>query len=118
MATLFRRRVADLAEFPDPAWFGNVSKWIDTQKPDGTWADVNYLSGCAARTAQGRANWPIQEHWNRIITLAAAWSGVSSVADPKWSNSTEAWEAISNGLDYWFKNDYKSAACLGNGGNA
>ncbi|KAM3461767.1 hypothetical protein NHJ6243_004701 [Beauveria neobassiana] len=114
MATLFRRRVADLAEFPDPAWFGNVSKWIDTQKPDGTWADVNYLSGCAAR----RANWPIQEHWNRIITLAAAWSGVSSVADPKWSNSTEAWAAISKGLDYWFKNDYKPAACLGNGGNA
>ncbi|OAA38183.1 polysaccharide lyase family 8 protein [Beauveria brongniartii RCEF 3172] len=114
MATLFRRRVADLAEFPDPAWFGSIPKWIGTQKPDGTWADVNYLSGCAAQ----RANWPIQEHWNRIITLAAAWSGASLVADPKWSNSTEAWEAISNGLDYWFKNDYKPAACLGDGGNA
>ncbi|KAM3499288.1 hypothetical protein MY10362_007447 [Beauveria mimosiformis] len=137
MATLFRRRVADLAEFPDPAWFGSIPKWIGTQKPDGTWADVNYLSGCAAREFRtsnltgtrrhrltssngllGRANWPIQEHWNRIITLAAAWSGVSLVADPKWSNSTEAWEAISNGLDYWFKNDYKPAACLGDGGNA
>ncbi|KAM3453406.1 hypothetical protein MY3296_003814 [Beauveria thailandica] len=119
MATLFRRRVADLAEFPDPAWFGSIPEWIGTQKPDGTWADVNYLSGCAALTAKlGRANWPIQEHWNRIITLAAAWSGVSPVADPKWSNSTEAWEAISNGLDYWFKNDYKPAACLGDGGNA
>ncbi|KAM3505998.1 hypothetical protein MY11210_007736 [Beauveria gryllotalpidicola] len=114
MATLLRRRVADLAEVPDPAWFGSVPKWIDTQKPDGTWADVNYLSGCAAR----RANWPIQEHWNRIITLAAAWSGGSLVADPKWSNSTEAWEAISNGLDYWFKNDYEPAACLGDGGDA
>ncbi|KAM3555053.1 hypothetical protein ARSEF4850_006184 [Beauveria asiatica] len=39
MATLFRRRVADLAEFPDPAWFASVPEWIGTQKPDGTWAD-------------------------------------------------------------------------------
>ncbi|ATY64353.1 polysaccharide lyase family 8 [Cordyceps militaris] len=114
MATLSRRRVADLAEFPNPLWFGSVQEWIDTQKSDGTWADVNYLSGCPAR----RANWPIQEHWNRIITLAAAWSGASSIADRKWTNSTTAWDAISNGLDHWFENDYKPAACLGNGGNA
>ncbi|OAA69683.1 polysaccharide lyase family 8 protein [Cordyceps fumosorosea ARSEF 2679] len=114
LAVLSRRRVADLAEFPDPSWFNSVQKWIDTQRPDGTWADVNYLSGCPAR----RANWPIQEHWNRIITLAAAWSGASLVAERKWANSTEAWDVISNGLDYWFKNDYKPPACMGNGGNA
>ncbi|XWW94859.1 hypothetical protein V2A60_002808 [Cordyceps javanica] len=114
MATLTRRRLADLAEFPDPSWFSSIAKWIDTQKPDGTWPDVNYLSGCPAR----RANWPIQDHWNRIITLAAAWSGTSLIADQKWTNDTKAWEAISNGLDYWFKNDYKPAACMGNGGNA
>ncbi|TQV94131.1 polysaccharide lyase family 8 protein [Cordyceps javanica] len=138
MATLTRRRLADLAEFPDPSWFSSIAKWIDTQKPDGTWPDVNYLSGCPARKSlvialdggwkrgasvngqmcQGRANWPIQDHWNRIITLAAAWSGTSLIADQKWTNDTKAWEAISNGLDYWFKNDYKPAACMGNGGNA
>lgn len=134
MATLSRRRVADLAEFPDPTWFGNIQKWIDTQKADGTWSDVNYLSGCPARTYPpsslsagavelmtvdlGRANWPIQEHWNRIITLASAWSGSSVIADSKWKNSTKAWESISNGLDYWFKNDYEPADCMGNGGNA
>lgn len=49
MATLSRRRVADLAEFPDPSWFRSVQKWIDTQSSDGTWTDVNYLSGCPAR---------------------------------------------------------------------
>ncbi|OAQ96867.1 hypothetical protein LLEC1_07262 [Akanthomyces lecanii] len=113
LATLSRRRVADLAEYPDPSWFGNISTWIDAQKPDGTWPDVNYLSGCPAQ----HANWPIQDHWNRIITLAAAWRGNSSIADPKWTNSTRAWDAISMGLDYWFKNDYKPAACLGDGGN-
>ncbi|KAJ3473106.1 hypothetical protein NLG97_g10515 [Lecanicillium saksenae] len=112
MATLSKRRVADLAEFPDPTWFGNIQKWIDTQKEDGTWPDVNYLSGCTAR----RANWPIQEHWNRIITLASAWSGASVVADQKWANNTKAWDSISNGLDYWFKNDYEPADCMGNGG--
>lgn len=65
-----------------------------------------------------RANWPIQNHWNRIITLAAAWGGNSLIADQKWTNSTKAWNAISRGLDYWFENDYKPAECMGNGGNA
>ncbi len=40
------------------------------------------------------------------------------IADQKWTNSTKAWDAISMGLDYWFKNDYKPAACIGDGGNA
>lgn len=44
-----KRRIADLAEFPDPTWFGNISTWLDAQKDDGTWSDVNYLSGCPAR---------------------------------------------------------------------
>ncbi len=46
---LASRRVADLAQFPDPPLFDNVSSWVDSQKSDGTWADVNYASGCAAR---------------------------------------------------------------------
>lgn len=28
----------------------------------GTWMDVDYTSGCTAR----RANWPAQQHFNRI----------------------------------------------------
>lgn len=64
-----------------------------------------------------RANWPIQEHWNRVITLVAAWSGASQVADPKWKNGTQIWDKISNGLDYWFDNDYEPSDCMGEGGN-
>lgn len=49
MATFSKRRIADLAEFPDPEWFANIQSWADAQKEDGTWSDVNYLSGCPAR---------------------------------------------------------------------
>lgn len=49
LATFSKRRIADLAEFPDPTWFSKIQTWVDTQRDDGTWADVNYLSGCAAR---------------------------------------------------------------------
>ncbi|KAJ2965504.1 hypothetical protein NQ176_g10584 [Zarea fungicola] len=114
LATFSKRRIADLAEFPDPTWFSKIQTWVDTQRDDGTWADVNYLSGCTAQ----RANWPIQEHWNRVITLAAAWSGASPVAGQQWTNNTAVWAKISNGLDYWFKNDYTPADCMGNGGDS
>lgn len=46
---LASRRVADLAQFPDPPLFDSVSLWVDSQRSDGTWEDVNYASGCAAR---------------------------------------------------------------------
>lgn len=49
LALISKRRIADLAQFPDPTWFSQISAWLDTQKSDGTWPDVNYMSGCAAR---------------------------------------------------------------------
>jgi len=63
-----------------------------------------------------RANWPIQEHWNRVITFAAAWSGANPSIDAKWKGSEDLMSAISKGLDYWFDNDYEPADCMGNGG--
>ena len=39
-----------------------ISTWISTQQIDGSWMDVDYTTGCAAR----RANWPAQSHWSRI----------------------------------------------------
>ena len=63
-----------------------------------------------------RANWPIQEHWNRVITFAAAWSGANPSIPAKWKGSDELMSAISKGLDYWFDNDYELAGCMGNGG--
>ena len=44
------RRIRDLAQFPNPQSFGNISTWLEAQREDGTWADVNYASGCSART--------------------------------------------------------------------
>lgn len=44
-----KHRIADLAQFPDPTWFNQISTWLTNQKSDGTWSDVNYLSGCKAR---------------------------------------------------------------------
>jgi hypothetical protein len=35
---------------------------LSSQQPDGTWTDVDYTTGCPAI----RANWPAQQHWNRI----------------------------------------------------
>lgn len=65
-----------------------------------------------------RANWPIQQHWNRLITFAAAWSGANPETPANWTKSDQLWAAISKGLDYWFDNDYTPSDCMGNGGQA
>lgn len=49
LALFAKRRTADLAQFPDPTWFAKIDTWLSSQKDDGTWSDVNYLSGCPAR---------------------------------------------------------------------
>lgn len=49
LALLTKRRIADLSGFPEASWFANISTYLESQRPDGTWADVNYLSGCPAR---------------------------------------------------------------------
>ncbi|POR31381.1 Chondroitinase-AC [Tolypocladium paradoxum] len=109
-----KRRIADLAQFPDAPSISKIPHWLSSQKGDGTWSDVNYLSGCPAQ----RANWPIQQHWNRLVTLAAAWSGANPSIPKNWTHSHELLAAISKGLDYWFDNDYTPADCMGDGGRA
>nr|7R2X_A Chain A, Mannuronic acid specific lyase [Paradendryphiella salina]7R2X_B Chain B, Mannuronic acid specific lyase [Paradendryphiella salina] len=112
LALITQRRTADLAEFPNPPWFDNLQTWLDTQKEDGTWEDVIYLSGCDAR----RANWPIQEHWNRLITFASAWSGLNPAAPSNWTQDDRLLSAVLTGMDYWFENDYTESDCMGQGG--
>ncbi|KAL6863621.1 polysaccharide lyase family 8 protein [Trichoderma novae-zelandiae] len=114
LALFAKRRTADLAQFPDPTWFANIDTWLTSQRDDGTWSDVNYLSGCPAQ----RANWPIQEHWNRLITFGAAWSGVNPVVPSSWANDPKLLAAVQKGLDYWFSNDYTPDDCMGDGGDA
>lgn len=64
-----------------------------------------------------RANWPIQQHWNRLIALSVAWSGVNPQVSSQWKGDAKLMAAISKGLDYWFSNDYKQPDCVGDGGD-
>ncbi|KAG8405083.1 hypothetical protein J3459_022258 [Metarhizium acridum] len=102
LALISKRRIADLAQFPDPTWFSQISTWLETQKSDGTWPDVNYMSGCAAQSS------PLQPHG----------PGANPAVAQNRTRSDDLIEAISRGLDYWFRNDYTPADCMGNGGKA
>jgi hypothetical protein len=76
------------------------------------------LQGYANRFSKERANWPIQEHWNRLITLGAAWSGTNPAVSSSLANDPKLLAAVQKGLDYWFSNDYTPADCMGDGGDA
>ena len=65
-----------------------------------------------------RSNWPIQLHWNKLITLAAAWSGLNPAIPSNWTNDDSVLSAAKKGLDYWFNNDYTPADCIGLGGQS
>ncbi|GLB36185.1 putative polysaccharide lyase family 8, N terminal alpha-helical domain [Lyophyllum shimeji] len=94
---------------------GNISAWLLSLGPNGKWPDseVDYATGCAAR----RANWPAQDHWQRIVVMAAAWHGGLQGAEQfVKDNVTRA--AISRAMDYWFLRDLTNIACLDSGGTA
>ena len=63
-----------------------------------------------------RANWPIQQHWNRVITFAAAWSGLNPAIPSNWTDNEDCLEGALKGLDYWFSNDFTASDCTANGG--
>ncbi|ORX36761.1 chondroitin AC/alginate lyase [Kockovaella imperatae] len=113
LALILQRRQYDLAQFPTPQWVESIQTYLDTQKTDGTWPDVNYASGCTAQ----RANWPIQLHWDRLITLAAAWTGLNPAIPSNWTHDTALLSATQKGMDWWFENDYNSTDCIGAGGS-
>ncbi|KAL1873622.1 hypothetical protein VTK73DRAFT_809 [Phialemonium thermophilum] len=125
LSLITQRRIVDLAQFPDPTWFASIQTWLGAQKDDGTWSDVDYTSGCPARESLALAlpnMLPVtggnHQHWNRLITFAAAWSGANPAVPAKWTGDATLLEAVSKGLDYWFDNDYTPADCMGNGGIA
>ncbi|KAL7285292.1 hypothetical protein ACG7TL_000387 [Trametes sanguinea] len=91
-----------------------VPQWLSTLGPDGKWPDseVDYTTGCDAR----RANWPAEDHWNRIVTMAAAWHGGVEGSSESFVNSSTLLDAIHSAMDFWFENDFQDQACLDSGG--
>ncbi|KAI0639372.1 galactose mutarotase-like protein [Trametes polyzona] len=92
----------------------SVSAWVSTLGDDGKWPDseVDYTTGCMAR----RANWPAEEHWSRIVNMAAAWHGGVENGSTEFVNSSSLLDAIHRAMDYWFSNDFKVPDCLDSGG--
>lgn len=108
-----QRRRVDLAAFPTDANLASIPSWLSTQKSDGTWPDVNYATGCDARESHPyrawgasladqveRANWPIQQHWIRLITFASAWSGLNPSSSANNTDSAPLLAATKKGMDW------------------
>ena len=107
-----RRRVA-FAQGIDAWRVAAVPSWLATQKPDGSWPDIDYTSGCAAQ----RANWPAQEHLTRTLALAAMASGLGMNATAL-TTTRAVGSAASSALDWWFAADFGgNLDCLAQGGN-
>ncbi|KAG9018581.1 hypothetical protein FRB90_011303 [Tulasnella sp. 427] len=120
LTTLYKRRIP-LTVSSLPANGGNpsLSGWINTIAPAGQWPDVSYTTGCSA----GRANWAAENHWLRILPLAAAYTDVL----PHTAKLTEnaPYNFVANGtvagvldsaMEYWFDNDFTADDCLYKGG--
>ncbi|KAH7931010.1 polysaccharide lyase family 8 protein [Leucogyrophana mollusca] len=110
--TIHERRLTTIVEGVSGS-AKSISSWLSTLGSDGKWPDseVNYASGCDGQ----RANWPAQEHWQRISTMTAAWHGGLANGEQYVNDSTVA-SAISLAMDYWFANDFTNPACLDSGG--
>ncbi|OBZ79298.1 Chondroitinase-AC, partial [Grifola frondosa] len=93
----------------------NISQWLSTLDANGKWPDseVDYTTGCNAR----RANWPAETHWQRIVTMAAAWHGGLPQGD-QYVQSATLLDSVSRAMDYWFINDFTDPSCLDSGGLA
>ncbi|KAH9918355.1 polysaccharide lyase family 8 protein [Epithele typhae] len=113
-STMRSRRVALAIGAINTTLVPEIDYWLDTLNAEGKWPDseVNYATGCDGR----RANWPAEEHWVRIETLAAAWRGGVPGADA-YVNSSTVLSTASRAMDFWFANDMPNLDCLYSGGS-
>ncbi|KAF8061711.1 polysaccharide lyase family 8 protein [Lyophyllum atratum] len=93
----------------------DIAAWLGTLDANGKWPDteVDYTTGCPAR----RANWPAQEHWRRIVIMAAAWLG-GLTGTEQFAADEDLRTATSLAMDYWLGRDFTDLACLDSGGKA
>jgi chondroitin AC lyase len=69
----------------------DVGSIVKDQKPDGSWADVDYSDG-------ERTYWKASKHCGRLLTLARAYR--RGATDPAVTKGVLA-QAVGRGLDYW-----------------
>ncbi|CAA7266471.1 unnamed protein product [Cyclocybe aegerita] len=92
----------------------SIPAWLSSLDSRGKWPDneVDYTTGCEAR----RANWPAQEHWQRILRMAGAWHG-GVLGGDQFVKDPNLRAAISRAMDYWFGRDFaNNPSCLDSGG--
>ncbi|KAG8706440.1 hypothetical protein FRC08_001068 [Ceratobasidium sp. 394] len=93
-----------------------VQGYARTMRADGSWAAVDYTTGCNAR----RASWPAANHWSRILAMATAYHG-SVNGSSQFVQSSDLRTAIGKAMDYWFAHDFSTignGACMDSGGEA
>lgn len=89
----FVRYYANLQPVRDNAGIDTVCEEdiISLQKPDGSWADIDYLQ-------RERSRWPAATlHLGRLNALVRQW---------RRSQSADAAHAVHLSLDFWLKNDF------------
>ncbi|KAG8701198.1 hypothetical protein FRC08_004230 [Ceratobasidium sp. 394] len=93
-----------------------VQNYLQTLRDNGTWAAIDYTTGCPAR----RSNWPAGDHWTRVLAMTAAYHGGVPGAG-QYTGSTALRAAITKAMEFWFANDFSTignGACMDGGGKA
>ncbi len=72
-----------------------INKLIQSQKPDGSWADINYLD-------VSRTGFQHSEHLANMLVLAQAFKQ----KDSPFKNKKNVKKAFSTALDFWLDHDF------------
>ncbi|KAF8750287.1 Polysaccharide lyase family 8, N terminal alpha-helical domain [Rhizoctonia solani] len=96
LQTLYDRRVTSIISGASTSK-SKVDNLLNTLQPNGTWASVNYASGCDSQ----RASWPAGLHWSNIVSMAAAYKG--KVA--QYKDDPHLLSSIQLAMGFWFANE-------------
>ncbi|ELU39348.1 polysaccharide lyase family 8 protein [Rhizoctonia solani AG-1 IA] len=98
LQTLYDRRVTSIISGASTSKSKVDNLWVlNTLQPNGTWASVNYASGCDSQ----RASWPAGVHWSNIVSMAAAYKG--KVA--QYKDDPHLLSSIQLAMGFWFSNE-------------
>ncbi|MBN2452368.1 MAG: hypothetical protein JXR77_18420, partial [Lentisphaeria bacterium] len=92
MRTIAQRLAADVRRPPPAA--DATATLLRTQRPDGSWPQVDYAD-------QGRMSWAPSRHMGELLSLACAYAGTEAGGPSREALA----KAIGRGLDFWFAKD-------------